>query len=254
VKSSTGFTLIELLISMSLLSMVVLIGSSAYGLFSQRWSGQLGGYDLLLHQSRSVILVQDVLDSLVPYVAFDAQGRPFVYFEGNRNGFVGVSSKSIYSAENFSVARLSSRQNEDLTFDILYEEWPMDDQLLVSVDQYVKFSPPIILFKSVLNPTFEYFGFSDVGNRDSAEGAPQQQAEWSGTYKGIDALFVPSKARLSFSSIAGSFQIQSSLASEKPGLLSRYSPKNYGLSPGGEREYNRNSDGATDVSGDDCDC
>ena len=251
-KIVRGFTLFELMMSMSLLSMVVLIGSSAYGLFNQRWDGQLGRFDSLLQEAKSIMLVQDVLDSLLPYVAYDDQGIPFVYFEGNRNGFVAVSSRSVRSEGNYSVVRLSALQNKDLSFDILYEEWPMDKSLLVSTNQFLDFSKPIKLFSSVADPTFEYYGWSDIRLRQSGDDI-RPPPKWSDTYNGLEAWFAPSMARLSFVTEAGSVQIESPLAVGKKGLLSRYSKNKYRLDSQGfrDREYAPTDSGA---AGDDCDC
>ena len=150
---------------MSLLSMIILIGASAFGLFSQRWDGQLGFFNATLKRSRDQILVQEVLDSLVPYMAYDADEKPIIYFEGNRNGFVAVSGKSIFSSGNFAVIRFAVSQNPDLTFDITYEEWPMEDDVLRLTSQPVTFYPPITLFESVDNPAFGYFGWADFRER-----------------------------------------------------------------------------------------
>ena len=109
-----GFTLVELLVTMSLLSMIILIGSSAFSMFSQRWDGQLGNFDKSARDARNVMLVQNILDSLVPYVTDDTDGGPIIYFEGNRNGFVSVSSQSIQSPEDYAVIRFSVKQDIDL--------------------------------------------------------------------------------------------------------------------------------------------
>ena len=130
VKKIVGFTLVELLISMALLSMIVLVGASAFGLFSQRWDGQLGDFNADVVNTRNRMLVQEVLDHLVPYVALDTKGRPVMYFEGNRNGFVAVSSRSLFSSDTVAVVRFSVRQNTDLTYDVIYEEWPMRSDVL----------------------------------------------------------------------------------------------------------------------------
>lgn len=251
-RASRGFTLLELLISMSLLSMVVLIGSSSFALFSDRWDGQLGRFDDLVQETRSILLVQDVLDSLLPYVAYDDRGKPFIYFEGNRNGFVAVSSRSVFSDGNFSVARLSAIQNTDLTFDIVYDEWPMDRSLLVSTDQTLDFSAPVILFESVADPKFQYFGWSNVEQRTLDDGL-EASPEWSGTYNGLDAWFAPLNVRLSFFTEAGRYQLESSLAHAKSGLLSRYSERSYRLNPKGVRQNDRESIDE-ETTYDDCDC
>ena len=75
---STGFTLVEMLITMSILSMVVLAGSSAFGFFAQQWDGHLGKFDQSMSSSRNIMLVQEVLDNLMPYMAYDSKDQPSV--------------------------------------------------------------------------------------------------------------------------------------------------------------------------------
>ena len=220
-KEHQGFTLIELLVSMSLLSMIILVGASAFGLFGQRWEGQLGNFDMTMRNVQHKLLVQDVLDSLVPYVAYDEQGKPVIYFEGNRNGFVAVSSKSIYSYGDFSVVRFSVKQNVDLTFDVLYEEWPMDNTLLIHTGVPLAFAEPLILFKSVTDPVFEYYGWPDLNARGKDDG-PAVPPHWASEYDGVLASFAPLKAKLRFKNSSGDLIISSTLAGQSKGLLGRY--------------------------------
>ena len=216
-----GFTLIELLVTMSLLSMIVLICSSAIGLFSQRWDGQLGRFDMATRQARNLILVQNSLNSLIPYVVYSNSGKPGMYFEGNRNGFIGVSSSSAFSYGNYSVLRFSVRQNNDNSYDVLYEEWPMDDELLVSVTQQLSFSKPLVLFKSVSNPVFQYHGWESVSAREGKFDTINPPT-WLPRFNGIAASLAPLKVSLEFETPDGQYQFISVVASEKPGLLSRY--------------------------------
>ena len=58
-KYDKGFTLVEMLVSMVLLSMVLLIASSAYSMFSERWNGRLGHFNQSVAQAKNLILVQD---------------------------------------------------------------------------------------------------------------------------------------------------------------------------------------------------
>ena len=76
VSKISGFTLIELLVAMSLLSLIVLTGTSAFGIFSQRWDGRLGTFDEKMESTQSILMVQDVLSSLVPYAAMNQEGKP----------------------------------------------------------------------------------------------------------------------------------------------------------------------------------
>jgi len=238
---------------MALLSMIVLVGSSAFGLFSQRWDGQLGKFDATMRRAKSLMLVQDVLNGLIPYVVYSKDGMPVIYFVGNRNGFVGVSSRSLYSHGDFAVVRLSVKQNNNLTFDVLYEEWPMKNDLLVSLNQEMRFLPPLVLFRSVGNPLFEYYGLKSQDVRrlesDLAVVAPPM---WSQNYNAVGVGHSPMRTRLIFESKEGSHQISSVLASELPGLLTRYKPRppdGTGIFYSKEGRSRENG-----LQGDNCDC
>ena len=45
-KNSAGFTLIEMLITVVLLTTVILVGSSAYALFSKLWNTQKNDFEI----------------------------------------------------------------------------------------------------------------------------------------------------------------------------------------------------------------
>ena len=220
----SGFTLVELLVAMSLLSMVVLVGSAAFGLYGERWDGRLGQFDAKLRATQNLFLVQESLDSLVPYVARDRNGKPVIYFEGNRNGFVAVSSKSLLSEGNYAVVRFSVRENSDLSYDVLYEEYPMVDDLLLTIGTPLPFSRPLTLFRSVADPVFSYLGWSDIEERQGEILAPPR---WVSEYNGVKAWFSPLKAKLIFSSSLGEPQIIGTIAAQRDGLLSRYQVGEY---------------------------
>jgi prepilin-type N-terminal cleavage/methylation domain-containing protein len=224
VIKAAGFTLIEMLITMSILSMVVLAGSSAFGFFSQQWDGSLGKFDQSMSNSRNIMLVQEILDNLIPYMAYDSKDQPSIYFEGNRNGFVAVSGRSLFKQERLAVVRFSVRQNTDLTFDVLYEEWPMEDEVLVSANTDLPFYPPLVLFRSVTEAEFGYFGWSDILSKKGNGGDqfPQPPA-WYPSLNAVASSVAPIKARLRFKFKDNPYELLSVLAEQPSNLITRYS-------------------------------
>ena len=244
-NKNTGFTLIELLVTMSLLSMIILVGASALGLFAQRWDGQLGQFDERMQRTRSLVLVQEVLDALIPYVAYGEKGQPIIYFEGNRNGFVAVSGRSLYREDVYAVIRFSVRQNSDLRYDVIYEEWAMVDDVLRSTRQPLVFSTPTILFSSVSNPLFEYFGWTSLLQRDGDGEGGTSPARWLPEYNGLDLRNTPLKLRLKFTTPDGDYNMLSRLSSTSASTLSRYQ---------GSYKKHRRSDEQGEVIDDYCYC
>ncbi|CAI8402338.1 MAG: Uncharacterised protein [Porticoccaceae bacterium UBA1117] len=223
VIQAKGYTLIELLVSMSLLSFIILIGSSSFAIFSDRWDGQLGKFDASMANARNLMLVNDALASLVPYVALSRDKKPRMYFEGNRNGFVAVSSDSVAVSGRFAVVRLSVLQRDDLTFDLLYEEWPMVDNVLIDTFQKIPFYKPLVLFKGITKPTFQYLGWTDPGARyGEGESLLDNPMEWLAEYNALDMMEIPVKVKLTFSTDSGPIILISDIADPVPGLLIRY--------------------------------
>jgi len=223
VKHFKGFTLIEMLVTALLLSLIVLIGSSASGLFSSRWEGRVGKFEESFINIRNVMLVQEVLDSLMPYVTLGIDNNPNLYFEGNRNGFVAVSRKSIYVPGKPAVVRFSVVQTQNLDYDVVYEEWPMSEDVLRYSQQEIPFTAPIVLFQSVGQPLFEYFGWPSLESKNGVEGVnPPEPAEWLPSYNALGISLMPLQTRLRFRKGEGNVDIYGNVAAMKSGILSRY--------------------------------
>lgn len=223
-KKLAGFTLIEMLVTMSILAMVVLASASAFGFFAQRWDGSLGNFDQSMTHSKNIMLVQEVLDNLVPYMAYDSKNQASVYFEGNRNGFVAVSSRSLFRQDRMAVVRFSVQQNSDFTFNVLYEEWPMEDDVLVYAKTSVPFFPPLVLFHSVTSADFQYFGWSDRLSKTGNGGDQLPQApSWHKSLNSVASMVAPLKVRLSFNFKDNPYVLMSALAEQPSNLISRYS-------------------------------
>ena len=222
-NKAAGFTLIEMLVSTVLLSAIVLVGSSSYSIFSKRWDGQLGKFDQTLQDVRDVMLVDSVLDSLIPYVTYDHSETPVLYFEGNRNGFVTVSAKSVFSEKIPAVVRFSVVQREDLSFDVIYEEWPMENNVLRSTYQNFNFAQPITLFESVTSPNFEYFGWESVIEREGFSGAQNAvPARWLSSLNSLEERLLPERIRLSFYNNGEYKEINTIIAAQRSNLLTRF--------------------------------
>ena len=213
-----------MLVSMALLSMVVLSASSAFSFFAQRWDGQLGRFDDAMVHARDFMLIQEVLDSLTPYVVYEKDEQPVIYFEGNRNGFVAVSEKSVFGGMGHSVVRFSVRQAFDLNFDVLYEEAPMVKDVLRTTMQPINFSLPLVLFDAVRNPSFKYYGWSSIELKNGVDGVSLPASpSWLSDYNALDIGFSPVKVRLVFEDKNGHpHEISASVSKESAGLIAKY--------------------------------
>ncbi|OKY24658.1 prepilin-type N-terminal cleavage/methylation domain-containing protein [Thalassotalea sp. PP2-459] len=224
-KGSKGFTLIEMLVSMTLLSMVMLIATNAYSLFSDRWNGRLGHFNQTLATTKNLLLVQESLQSITGYVVTDNKQSAKYYFEGNRNGFVAVTLRSMFKPDFAAVVRLKFEQNDDFTFRLIYQESPMNQQMLVQVTQQLEFEHSVVLFDRVKNAEFLYFGWSSLENKnwtpDLTSMQPPQK-EWLSDYNSLEKLVFPEQVSVTFTVEGKQYSIQSRLNRPIPAVLSNY--------------------------------
>ena len=225
INTSRGFTLVEMLVSMVLLSMVLLIASSAYSMFSDRWSGRLGHFNKTVVQAKQLILVQEALKSIVSYAVTNDKEQAKFYFEGNRNGFVAVTLRSVFSPESAAVMRLQVTQNDDFTYNLSYQESAMTDQLLITAKQSLNFSKPIILFDNLTEIDFQYFGWPSTQDKywtiDSAIPRPEPPI-WFNEYNSLALNLQPEKITVTFTTEQGYYSLQTKLTSSVPGVLTSY--------------------------------
>jgi len=225
VKTSQGFTLVEMLVSMVLLSMVLLIASGAYSMFSDRWSGRLGHFNKTVVQAKQLILVQEALKSIVSYVVTNDKEQAKFYFEGNRNGFVAVTLRSVFSPKSAAVMRLQVTQNDDFTYNLSYQESAMTEQLLTKAKQSLNFSNPIILFDNLTEINFQYFGWPSTQDKnwtiDSIIPKPEPPT-WFNEYNSLALNLQPDQIKIAFTTEQGNYSLQAKLTSSVPGVLTSY--------------------------------
>jgi len=225
VKRNQGFTLIEMLISMVLLSMVLLIATSAYSMFSEKWNGRLGYFNRSATDAKHLILVQEVLKSIKPYVVTDDKDEAKLYFEGNRNGFVAVSLRSLFQPNKPAVIRLQVIQNDDFSFALVYQESVMTHQLLTKVTQPLDFTAAIVLFDKLKDVDFTYFGWPTLKAKNWQPDVSFELREpkvWFDEYNSIERRVFPEKVKIVFNSEQGKFVLQTPLPSTIKGMLSSF--------------------------------
>lgn len=197
-----GFSLVELLVSMVLLAAIVLLASYSFSQFSQHWDGRLGNFDRAFTELRNRWLLEEIILSVHPYAVLNDAGGVRFYFEGNINGFVAVASESISEIGVPAIVRLSLKQNPDQTFDLSYEEAPMRGAALKRLTSQVQFHEPVILFSSLINPSFSYFGLEPrQQERDGLE--TLRKDVWADAYNSAATGIHPKRVQLKWANKDG---------------------------------------------------
>lgn len=224
-KHYKGFTLVEMLVSMVLLSMVLLIASSAYALFSERWDGRLGHFNQSVKQAKQLILVQEAVKSVVSYVVTDDKEQPKIYFEGNRNGFVAVTLRSLFAPDVSAVIRIQVLQKPDFSYQLIYQESSMSQRLLIKAKQPLEFSEAIVLYDNLIAVDFQYLGWPSLENKywqaESAT-AERQEKAWFNDYNSLERNVQPEQVKITFTTEEGDFMLVMKLSDSVPNSLARY--------------------------------
>ena len=222
-----GFSLVELLVAITILSMTILISNQAFSFFMQRWNGELGRFNNELALIKTSILVSETLNSIVPYLVNLPDGSKGFYFEGNRNGFVAVSQQSIADPETAAVVRLSAVQDKQGLFTLLYEEWPMQHDILKAHNQFIPFSVPIVIQSGLKDIRFQYFGESVANNNDltslDEDSQNRNVKKWYDNYNGLDTLRQPLKIEIFYQKEELTKRSYIELVEVLPGMLSELS-------------------------------
>lgn len=190
-----GFSLVEMLVAMTILSMMTLIASSMFATFANKWEGQLGKFDKMASVTKSSLAVFDIINNITPYVVQLSNGRVAPYFEGNENGFVAVSQRSLFNGATPAVVRLSAVQDADFKYQLLYEEWPMYNSNQLQVGAVLPFSPPVQLESQLADIRFNYYGAEKEAEVFSMFTEVVKKS-WSTTYNALETSVQPEKIKV----------------------------------------------------------
>ncbi|WP_448552118.1 pilus assembly FimT family protein [Thalassotalea montiporae] len=134
-RREAGFTLIEMMISMTILSMVMLLGTWSFSLFIDRWDGRLGYFSKHASQAKDLILLNEIVSGISPFV-YRKNGQPSYYFELVDNQITGVTQNPIFHNNEFALFKLSVERSASGLFYLLYKEAKIQNLYQANTDIY----------------------------------------------------------------------------------------------------------------------
>jgi prepilin-type N-terminal cleavage/methylation domain-containing protein len=194
-----GFTLIELLISMALLTSLMFTGTYAYSLLANKWDEKLSKFTIKKNESKNLILLNRLLSGILPFVVTDPKNKPTFFFIGAKDSLLSISDSGIYQTKYASIFRLTAVKNAENKFDLIYQATSDKNILLLSTEQEIEFTKETVLFKSLDDITFSYYGYKSYddllkqGNDDNYYVA---QKQWTSSYSGINNQLIPTLMKL----------------------------------------------------------
>jgi prepilin-type N-terminal cleavage/methylation domain-containing protein len=192
-----GFTLIELLIASSILMMILLLGTYSYSLFADKWNKQLGHVNEVVQQVRTLTLLDQLLDGIVPLVLNENAVNGF-YFNGAATQLTAISLNGIIRSAQPVVFRLSTETQNNGTQQIWYEEAGLKNLLILTEKQQIPFDEPLLLLENLTQTQFSYFGWEsfDVKSQAAFENDISKRPIWLSNYDGQTRQLQPEKLAL----------------------------------------------------------
>lgn len=201
-RKNLGFTLIELLIATTLLSMVLLIGSYSYGLFSNGWAKELGGFKQSATQARNISLLQSVLDGIAPQIIHDKDNNIGFFFEGTRDSMLSISHNGLFDDVYPVIFKLSVQTDLNGKQYLLYQEKSTRNFQLINFEQVFTFDYQWILERNIESLTFKYLGWDSFDVKANVlmnDFPPADALKWQPEYSGFKRKLLPDEIELGMS-------------------------------------------------------
>jgi prepilin-type N-terminal cleavage/methylation domain-containing protein len=220
-KNAKGFTLIELMIAISILSLLLFTGSYSYSLMSARWNKELGHFAQLASQAKNQQLLQSLLAGVQTFVITDKKQRPAFFFIGKQQSLLAVSRGGIYSDKYPEIFRLSTVENDNGLFDLVYQSRSTKNLLLVATEQEITFTQQLTLFTDLTSVSFAYLGWSHF-NEKTTNGEIIKPPQWFDNFSGIDNQLMPTNMTITLTNTQGNFILPVELDKESELRLSTF--------------------------------
>jgi prepilin-type N-terminal cleavage/methylation domain-containing protein len=189
-RLSSGFTLVELLISMTILSMIMLLGSWSFSLFTSNWEGRLGHFSKNVSQTKDYILMNDIISSIIPYV-YRVNNNPRYYFKSTATELYGVTQSSIYHPKYPVAFKFTVEPFDDGSKYLLYQEAVLG---VITQGQPIKYTHEKILIAKANDIQFKVYGWKSIEQKINSEDPLTNSGvrpKWRSSYDSEKSNYMP---------------------------------------------------------------
>lgn len=192
-KYSRGFTLIELMIAMTVLSMIMLLGTWSFKVFIERWDGRLGYFAKHVSQAKDLVLLNEIVSGISPYV-IRASGDEQYFFELDENRLRAVTQNPIFYNNEFAFFELVVEQTQLGKKYLIYREGNILS-LYNSKQQVFEYEK--ILINDSDSITLSIYGWEQailkIKAEDPLSSASNFRPTWFSTYSSAASSLMPIK-------------------------------------------------------------
>jgi len=161
---------------------------------ASRWDKELGSFEQDIEQTKSIYILQNILEGIEPYLIKNNRGRPEMFFVGGEDSLLMMTKNGYTDTENPELVRLTAVQNQQGHFELVYQSISSADMLLINSEQNIEFSNKYTLLKDLDSVTFSYYGWGSLEQKALQE--PGERPFWQSTYSGLDQQLTPLKIKL----------------------------------------------------------
>jgi prepilin-type N-terminal cleavage/methylation domain-containing protein len=219
-----GFTLVELLISTTILSMLMLLGTYSYSLFTNKWQEELGQFSQANERSMNFQRLQTVLESVMPYVVRKDNRQPGFFFVGGENVILAITQQGLFTADAPEVFRLSVLRNDNGKYKLLYQGKPLNNSIITSSSQELTFSKKILLADNMDEIQFKYYGWNHFTTKSDRT---EESASFQRDFSGLDNQLMPEKIIVFITENEKEIELIINLSEENSSWLSTYFDDRY---------------------------
>jgi len=214
-----GFTLVELLISTTILSMLMLLGTYSYSLFTNKWQEELGQFSQANEQSMNFQRLQTVLGSVMPYVVRKNNRQPGFFFVGGENVMLAITKHGLFTADAPEAFRLSVLRNENGKYKLLYQGKSLNNSIITSSSQELTFSKRILLADNMDEIRFKYYGWSHFATKSNRT---EKSASFQRDFSGFDNQLMPEQIMVFIAKDEKQIELIINLSEDNSSWLSTY--------------------------------
>jgi len=214
-----GFTLVELLISTTILSLLMLLGTYSYSLFTNKWQDELGQFSQANEQSMNFQRLQTVLESVMPYVVRKDNRQPGFFFVGGENLMLAVTQNGLFTTDAPEAFRLSVLRNDNGKYKLLYQAKPLNNSTITSSSQELTFSKKILLADNMDEVSFKYYGWNHFATKSDRT---EKSASFKSNFSGFDNQLMPEKIIVSIAKNEKEIELIIHLSEDNSSWLSTY--------------------------------
>lgn len=185
------------MIALVILVSLIFTANYSYSLYINYWNGRLGDFDRTMFHYQGLLQVKETIDSSIPYVVGNDKGDYTFYFLGRDQGFTLVTAAPLFAPtiNDASVVRIFSEQVED-GHQLVYEEAPLSDALLLNLEQQLQFKYRTVLLRSAEPIAFSYYGWDVREHKFNRQTHPSAVASWKNQYDAAQTRIQPEQIEM----------------------------------------------------------